>query len=116
MSLVGMMIKNAVVLLDPVNILLAQDQKRYGAIVTAAISRARPAGRSSRWDHTELGIIPLLQDVFWVGLAVTVMAGRLNAKAFKSSLYTTEDQTALQTFDNTTETLTFKFAVQATAL
>ncbi len=39
-----MMIKNAVVLFDQVNNFLAQDQNRYGAIVTAAISRARPVG------------------------------------------------------------------------
>ena len=43
------------------------------AIVNAAISRARPVGLAA--GTTVLGVIPLLQDVFWVGLAVTVMAG-----------------------------------------
>lgn len=73
MSLVGMMIKNAVVLLDQVDINLEEGQSRYDAIVNAAISRARPVGLAA--GTTVLGVIPLLQDVFWIGLAVTVMAG-----------------------------------------
>ncbi|MCZ6773965.1 MAG: efflux RND transporter permease subunit, partial [Proteobacteria bacterium] len=73
MSLVGMMIKNAVVLLDQVNLYLGEGQDRYDAIVNAAISRARPVGLAA--GTTVLGVIPLLQDVFWIGLAVTVMAG-----------------------------------------
>jgi multidrug efflux pump subunit AcrB len=73
MSLVGMMIKNAVVLLDQVNIYLEEGQNRYDAIVNAAISRARPVGLAA--GTTVLGVVPLLQDVFWIGLAVTVMAG-----------------------------------------
>jgi multidrug efflux pump subunit AcrB len=73
MSLVGMMIKNAVVLLDQVNIYLEEGQNRYDAIVNAAISRARPVGLTA--GTTVLGVVPLLQDVFWIGLAVTVMAG-----------------------------------------
>ena len=73
MSLVGMMIKNSVVLLDQVEIYLGEGQTRYDAIVNAAISRARPVGLAA--GTTVLGVIPPLQDVFWVGLAVTVMAG-----------------------------------------
>jgi len=73
MSLVGMMIKNAVVLLDQVDINLQSGQERYDAIVNATISRARPVALAAA--TTVLGVIPLLQDVFWVGLAVTVMAG-----------------------------------------
>ncbi len=73
MSLVGMMIKNAVVLLDQVNIYLREGQNQYDAIMNAAISRARPVGLAA--GTTVLGVIPLLQDVFWIGLAVTVMAG-----------------------------------------
>ncbi|MGB1884437.1 MAG: efflux RND transporter permease subunit [Gammaproteobacteria bacterium] len=73
MSLVGMMIKNAVVLLDQANIHIEEGQSRYDAIVNAAISRARPVGLAA--GTTVLGVVPLLQDVFWIGLAVTVMAG-----------------------------------------
>ena len=42
MSLSGMMIKNAVVLLDQVNINLAEGMNSYNAVVEAAVSRLRP--------------------------------------------------------------------------
>ena len=73
MSLVGMMIKNAVVLLDQVNLNLDEGMSRYDAVVMAAMSRLRPVVLAAA--TTVLGVIPLLQDVFWLGLAVTVMAG-----------------------------------------
>ncbi len=73
MSLVGMMIKNAIVLLDEVNILLAAGQTPYDAVIGAALSRLRPVVLAAA--TTVLGVIPLLQDAFWIGMAVTVMAG-----------------------------------------
>ena len=73
MSLAGMMIKNAIVLLDQANANIAEGQKQYDAIVEAAISRLRPVVLAAA--TTVLGVIPLLQDVFWVGMAVVIMAG-----------------------------------------
>ncbi len=73
MSLAGMMIKNAIVLLDQVNLELAEGKSRYDAVVEAAVSRLRPVALAAA--TTVLGVIPLLQDVFWIGLAVTIMAG-----------------------------------------
>jgi multidrug efflux pump subunit AcrB len=73
MSLTGMMIKNAIVLLDECNVQLAEGKNRYEAIVYAALSRLRPVFLAAA--TTVLGVIPLLQDVFWVGLAVAIMAG-----------------------------------------
>ena len=73
MSLIGMMIKNSVVLLDQVNIELAEGKSQYDAVVLAAMSRLRPVGLAAA--TTVFGMIPLLQDVFWVGMAVTIMAG-----------------------------------------
>lgn len=73
MSLAGMMIKNAVVLLDQVNINLADGMRSYDAIVEAAVSRLRPVMLAAA--TTVFGVIPLLQDVFWIGLSVTLMAG-----------------------------------------
>ncbi|MCH7914077.1 MAG: efflux RND transporter permease subunit [Deltaproteobacteria bacterium] len=73
MSLVGMMIKNAIVLLDEVNVNLAAGKSPYDAVIEAALSRVRPVGLAAA--TTVLGMIPLLQDVFWIGLAVTIMAG-----------------------------------------
>jgi multidrug efflux pump subunit AcrB len=73
MSLSGMMIKNAIVLLDEVNVQLGAGKNRYDAIIYAALSRLRPVFLAAA--TTVLGVIPLLKDVFWVGLAVTIMAG-----------------------------------------
>ncbi len=73
MSLAGMMIKNAIVLLDEVNANLKLGKDRHTAVVDAAVSRLRPVALAAA--TTVLGVIPLLQDVFWVGMAVTIMAG-----------------------------------------
>ncbi|CDZ78980.1 Nickel and cobalt resistance protein CnrA [Legionella massiliensis] len=73
MSLSGMMIKNSVVLLDQVNINLAAGMKPYDAVVSAALSRLSPVINAA--VTTILGVIPLLQDIFWVSLAVTIMFG-----------------------------------------
>jgi multidrug efflux pump subunit AcrB len=73
MSLMGMMIKNAIVLLDEVNVNLALGKGRYEAVVEAAQSRLRPVVLAAA--TTVLGVIPLLQDVFWIGMAITIMAG-----------------------------------------
>ncbi len=73
MSLSGMMLSNAMVLLDETIILEQAGKSRYQAVVESAVSRLRPvllAGAT-----TVFGVIPLLQDVFWIGLAVTIMAG-----------------------------------------
>ncbi|GBC61329.1 AcrB/AcrD/AcrF family protein [Desulfonema ishimotonii] len=73
MSLVGMMIKNVIVLLDEVSLNLAAGKSRYEAITDAAVSRLRPVFLASA--TTVLGVIPLLQDVFWISMAVNIMAG-----------------------------------------
>lgn len=73
MSLSGMLIKNAVVLLDQINIELGLGKKRYDAVERSAISRLRPVLLASA--TTVLGMIPLIQDVFWRSMAVTIMSG-----------------------------------------
>ena len=73
MSLAGMMIKNAIVLLDQINLELAAGESSYEAVMNAAMSRLRPVVLAAA--TTVLGVIPLLQDVFWVAMAVTIMAG-----------------------------------------
>ncbi|MGI9493818.1 MAG: efflux RND transporter permease subunit, partial [Geminicoccaceae bacterium] len=73
MSLAGMMVKNAIVLLDQADIEVAAGKTRYDAIMNAAISRLRPVLLAAA--TTVLGVVPLIQDVFWIGLAVTIMAG-----------------------------------------
>ena len=73
MSLSGMMIKNAIVLLDQINIELEAGRTPYKAVMESALSRLRPVVLAAA--TTVLGVIPLLQDVFWVGMAITIMAG-----------------------------------------
>jgi len=73
MSLSGMMIKNAIVLLDQAVIEFEAGKDRHTAIVDAALSRLSPVFLAAA--TTVLGVVPLLQDTFWVGLAVTIMAG-----------------------------------------
>jgi multidrug efflux pump subunit AcrB len=73
MSLSGMMIKNAVVLLDQVNLNLAEGMNPMNAVVEAAVSRLRPVVNAAA--TTVLGMLPLLQDVFWVSMSVTIMFG-----------------------------------------
>lgn len=73
MSLAGMMNKNIVVLLDACNENLSKGMHPYHAIIEAAVCRARPVMLAA--GTTVLGVIPLLQDVFWVGLGVAIMGG-----------------------------------------
>ena len=73
MSLSGMMIKNAIVLLDQVVLELATGKTRYQAVVDSAVSRLRPVLLAAA--TTVLGVAPLLQDVFWRSMAVTIMSG-----------------------------------------
>ena len=73
MSLAGMMIKNAIVLLDQIDIEQAEGKSPYDAVIAAAMSRLRPVVLAA--GTTVLGVIPLLQDIFWVAMAVTIMFG-----------------------------------------
>ena len=73
MSLAGMMIKNSAVLLDQVNVNLAEGRTPYDAVVEAAVSRLGPVVNAAA--TTVLGMAPLLQDVFWISMAITIMAG-----------------------------------------
>ena len=73
MSLVGMMIKNSIVLLDEININLAAGLTPYQATIDAAVSRLRPVFLAAA--TTVLGVLPLVQDIFWVAMATTIAAG-----------------------------------------
>lgn len=73
MSLAGMMNKNIVILIDASIENLQKGMNRREAIIEATIQRARPVMLAAA--TTFLGVIPLLSDVFWVGLAVSIMGG-----------------------------------------
>ncbi len=73
MSLAGMMIKNSVVLLDQIKINIAAGLSPYKAMVEAAVERLNPVINAAA--TTVFGMVPLLGDVFWFAMAVTIMFG-----------------------------------------
>jgi multidrug efflux pump subunit AcrB len=73
MSLVGLMIKNAIVLIDEINANQAAGKNPYDSTVEAGLSRVRPVMLGAA--TTVLGVVPLLQDAFWVSMSMTIMAG-----------------------------------------
>jgi len=77
MSLSGMLIKNAIVLIDEIELQKAQSSDLYKAIVDAGVSRLRPVAMAAL--TTALGMIPLIFDAFFVAMAVTVIFGLMLA-------------------------------------
>ncbi|PSW21125.1 MFS transporter [Photobacterium sanctipauli] len=73
LSLSGMLVKNGIVLLDQIEIEIASGKEKYQAVVDAAVSRVRPVCMAA--VTTILGMIPLLPDVFFKPMAVTIMFG-----------------------------------------
>jgi len=74
MGLIGMMVKNGIVLVDEINRLRNEDHKDgFTAVVDATVSRVRPVIMASL--TTILGMAPLLTDVMYNSMAITIMAG-----------------------------------------
>ncbi len=73
LSLIGLLIKNAIVLIEEIDQQIAEGKEAYTAILDAAVSRLRPVLLAAA--TTILGLIPLLQDVFFVNMSITIMAG-----------------------------------------
>lgn len=73
LSLVGMQVKNAIVLMDEINARLAAGDAPYQAVVSAGVSRVRPVANSAL--TTVLGMLPLIADAFYAAMAVTIMFG-----------------------------------------
>jgi multidrug efflux pump subunit AcrB len=73
LSLVGLLIKNAIVLIEEIDQHIADGKDRHTAILDAAVSRMRPVVLAAA--TTILGLIPLLADVFFVNMSITIMAG-----------------------------------------
>ncbi|MBP3141743.1 efflux RND transporter permease subunit [Aliivibrio fischeri] len=73
LSLSGMLLKNGIVLLDQIEIEIQSGKEPYHAVVDAALSRVRPVCMAA--ITTILGMIPLLPDIFFKPMAVTIMFG-----------------------------------------
>jgi multidrug efflux pump subunit AcrB len=77
MSLSGMLIKNAIVLIDEIELQKTQSSDIYKAIVESGVSRLRPVAMAAL--TTALGMIPLVLDAFFIAMAVTVIFGLMVA-------------------------------------
>ena len=75
LGLIGMIIKNGIVLIDEINLELSQGVSPYDALINSSLSRLRPVMMASM--TTVLGMIPLLTDAMFGSLAVTIMGGLL---------------------------------------
>jgi len=73
MSLSGMLIKNAIVLIDQIDLEMASGKQPFQAIVDSGVSRLIPVSMAAM--TTVLGMLPLLQDAFFIAMAVTIMFG-----------------------------------------
>lgn len=73
LGLIGMMIKNAVVLLDEINRNIRQGKDRLNATIDAALSRMRPVMMASL--TTILGMAPLITDSMFNSTAIVIMFG-----------------------------------------
>lgn len=73
LSLSGLLIKNAIVLIDQMDLEISEGKPRFDAIVDSAASRVRPVLMGA--VTTILGVVPLYFDAFFKSMAVTLMFG-----------------------------------------
>jgi multidrug efflux pump subunit AcrB len=77
LSLSGMLIKNAIVLVDEIDLQVKLGNPTYKAILDSGVSRLRPVAMAAA--TTILGMIPLFTDAFFIAMAVTIVFGLLVA-------------------------------------
>ncbi|MFT6311158.1 MAG: multidrug efflux pump subunit AcrB [Porticoccus sp.] len=73
LSLSGLLIKNAIVLVDQMDIEIGEGKARFDAIVDSAASRVRPVMMGA--ITTILGVLPLFGDAFFKSMAVVLVFG-----------------------------------------
>jgi len=73
LGLIGMMIKNGIVLMDEINLEISEGVEPHQALIQSSKSRLRPVMMASL--TTILGMIPLVPDAMFGSLAVTIMGG-----------------------------------------
>ena len=83
-ALAGMIMRNAVILVDQIESDVAQGMTRKEAIVEATVRRARPVVLTAL--AAILAMIPLSRSAFWGPMAITIMGG-LFVATFLTLLY-----------------------------
>ena len=73
LGLLGMIIKNVIVLIDEINALKRSGMPVYESIIEATVSRTRPVLMAA--TTTIFGMIPLLWDIAFQGMAATIIFG-----------------------------------------
>ncbi|MEG2573121.1 MAG: efflux RND transporter permease subunit, partial [Bacteroides sp.] len=73
LGLLGMVIKNVIVLIDEINIQRKSGMTPYSSIIEATVSRTRPVLMAA--TTTIFGMIPLLFDIAFGGMAATIIFG-----------------------------------------
>lgn len=73
LGLLGMIIKNVIVLIDEINVQYRSGIDLYVSIIEATVSRTRPVLMAA--TTTILGMVPLLFDVAFGGMAATIIFG-----------------------------------------
>ena len=73
LGLIGMNIKNAIVLVDQIEIEENEGREPLDAVIQATVSRIVPVAMAS--GTTILGMLPLLFDAMFGGMAATIMGG-----------------------------------------
>ena len=79
LGLIGMNIKNAIVLVDQIDTETAAGKAPREAVISATTTRIVPVAMAS--GTTILGMLPLLFDAMFGGMAATIMGGLLIASA-----------------------------------
>ncbi|MEE9099201.1 efflux RND transporter permease subunit [Pseudomonas nitroreducens] len=72
-ALGGMIMRNAVILIDQVQIEIAEGRDPWNAVLDAAIHRTRPVMLTAL--ATVLAMVPLTRSVFWGPMAIAIMGG-----------------------------------------
>ena len=72
-----MLIKNAIVLIDEIEVQKGLGRPPLDAILDSGVSRLRPVAMAAL--TTALGMMPLLQDAFFIAMAVTIIFGLVTA-------------------------------------
>lgn len=73
LSLFGMLIKNAIVLLEEIDLQIEEGKPQLQGLIEASESRLRPVSLAA--ITTILGVLPLLFDPFFADMSVTIMGG-----------------------------------------
>lgn len=73
LSLSGMLMKNAIVLVEEIDQQRAEGVEDYQAVIDGSVSRLRPVVLAA--GTTIFGMIPLISDAFFASMAVTIMGG-----------------------------------------